>query len=135
MFRASSCPASGATTAAVAASGLPSELGDSTAVGRGRAGQLMQLKTHYSILYRIMVMKHFVIYFFLFFFTFVGRCIVIYLYSKTNQTHNISNSFYFGTTLYMFRTVFPSNIRSQTTYCIVPYRFCGCMHGKTVRNM
>ena len=36
MFRASSCPSSGATTA-VAASGLPSELGDSSAVGRGRA--------------------------------------------------------------------------------------------------
>jgi hypothetical protein len=39
MFRASSCPSSGATTTAVAASGLPSELGDSTAVGRGRAGR------------------------------------------------------------------------------------------------
>jgi len=38
MFRASSCPSSGATTTAVAASGLPSELGDSSAVGRGRAG-------------------------------------------------------------------------------------------------
>jgi len=37
MFRASSCPPSGATTTAVAASGLPSELGDSSAVGRGRA--------------------------------------------------------------------------------------------------
>jgi len=36
MFRASSCPSSGATTAE-AASGLPSELGDSSAVGRGRA--------------------------------------------------------------------------------------------------
>jgi len=36
MFRASSCPSSGATTAAVAVSGLPSELGDSRAVGRGR---------------------------------------------------------------------------------------------------
>jgi hypothetical protein len=36
MFRASACPSSGATTA-VAASGLPSELGDSSAVGRGRA--------------------------------------------------------------------------------------------------
>jgi hypothetical protein len=35
MFRASSCPSSKATTA-VAASGLPSELGDSSAVGRGR---------------------------------------------------------------------------------------------------
>ena len=36
MFRASSCPSSGATTTAVAASGLPSELGNSSAVGRGR---------------------------------------------------------------------------------------------------
>jgi hypothetical protein len=38
MFQASPCPSSGATTA-VAASGLPSELGDSSAVGRGRAGK------------------------------------------------------------------------------------------------
>jgi hypothetical protein len=38
MFQASSCPSSGATSA-VAASGLPSELGDSSAVGRGRADQ------------------------------------------------------------------------------------------------
>jgi len=37
MFWAYSCPSSGATTTAVAASGLPSELGDSSAVGRGRA--------------------------------------------------------------------------------------------------
>ena len=39
MFRASSCPSSGATTTALAVSGLPSELGDSSAVGRGRAGR------------------------------------------------------------------------------------------------
>jgi hypothetical protein len=32
MFRASSCPSSGATTNVIAASGLPSELGDSSAV-------------------------------------------------------------------------------------------------------
>ena len=38
MFRVSSCPSSGATTTAVAASGLPSGLSDSSAVGRGRAG-------------------------------------------------------------------------------------------------
>jgi hypothetical protein len=38
MFRASSRPSSEATTNAVTASGLPSELGDSSAVGRGRAG-------------------------------------------------------------------------------------------------
>jgi hypothetical protein len=39
MFRPSSFPSSGATTTAVAASGLPSELGDSSAVGRGWAGR------------------------------------------------------------------------------------------------
>jgi len=39
MFRASSCPSSGATTTAAAASGLPSELGDSSADGRGRTGR------------------------------------------------------------------------------------------------
>jgi len=38
MFWASSYPSSGATTA-VAAFGLPSELGDSSAGGRGRAGR------------------------------------------------------------------------------------------------
>jgi hypothetical protein len=38
VFRAFSCPSSGATTTAIAASGLPSERGGSTAVGRGRAG-------------------------------------------------------------------------------------------------
>ena len=39
MFRASSCLSSGATTTTVATSGLPSELGDNSAVCRGRAGQ------------------------------------------------------------------------------------------------
>jgi hypothetical protein len=39
MFRASSCPSSGATTTAVTASGLPLERGGSSAVGRGRAGR------------------------------------------------------------------------------------------------
>jgi len=39
MFWASSCPSSGATTTAVAASSLLSELGDSSAVGCGWAGQ------------------------------------------------------------------------------------------------
>jgi hypothetical protein len=37
MFQASSCPSSGATTTAVAASGLPLVRGDSSAVGCGRA--------------------------------------------------------------------------------------------------
>ena len=39
MFRASSCPSSGATTTTVAASGLPLERGGNSAVGRGRAGR------------------------------------------------------------------------------------------------
>jgi len=43
MFRASSCLSSGATTTAVAVSGLPSELGDSSAIGRGQAGRAMLL--------------------------------------------------------------------------------------------
>jgi len=38
------------------------------------------------------------------------------LYSKTNQMHNFSNLYYFGTTLYMFRMVSPSIIRSQRLY-------------------
>jgi hypothetical protein len=36
--------------------------------------------------------------------------------SKPNQMHHISNLFYFGTKLYMFRTVFPSIIRSLRLY-------------------
>jgi len=40
----------------------------------------------------------------------------MYFYSKTNLMHNISNLFYFGITLYMFRTVFPSIIRSLRLY-------------------
>jgi len=40
----------------------------------------------------------------------------IYFYSNTNQMHNISNLFYFGTTLYKFRTVFSSIIGSLRLY-------------------
>jgi hypothetical protein len=39
-----------------------------------------------------------------------------YSYSKTNQMHNISNLFYFGTTLYVFRMVFSPIIRSLRLY-------------------
>jgi hypothetical protein len=39
-----------------------------------------------------------------------------YFYSKTNQMHNISNLFYYGTILYMFRKVSPSIIRSLRLY-------------------
>jgi hypothetical protein len=41
MFRASSCPSSGATTTAVAAFGLPSELGDSSRPARPRSKTLL----------------------------------------------------------------------------------------------
>ena len=50
------------------------------------------------------------------FLTFVGPCIVIYFCSKTYQMHKISNLFYFGTTLYIFRTVSPSIIASLRLY-------------------
>ena len=46
MFRASLYPSSGATRTAEAASGLPSELGDSSAVGRGRAGRPDHYQQH-----------------------------------------------------------------------------------------
>jgi hypothetical protein len=48
--------------------------------------------------------------------TFVGPCNLIYLYSKTNQMHNTSSLFYFGTTLYMFRTVSRSIISNLRLY-------------------
>jgi len=32
---------------------------------------------------------------------FVGPCIIIYFNRKTNQMHNISNLFYFGTTVHV----------------------------------
>jgi len=35
-----------------------------------------------------------------------------FLYSKPTRCTSVSNLFYFGMTLYMFRTVFPSIIRS-----------------------
>jgi len=41
--------------------------------------------------------------------------------------HNISNLFYFGTTLYMFQTVFPSIIRSTYSIRYMSYRFCACL--------
>jgi hypothetical protein len=44
--------------------------------------------------------------------TFVGPCIIMYFYRKTNHMHNISNVFYFGRTLYMFGMVSMSIIRN-----------------------
>jgi hypothetical protein len=50
------------------------------------------------------------------FLMFIGPCIVIYFYSETNQMHQCIKLFYFGMTLYMFRSVFPSIIRSSRLY-------------------
>ena len=50
------------------------------------------------------------------FLTFIGPCIVIYFYSKTNQMHQCIKLFCFGMTPCMFRTVFPSIIRSSRLY-------------------
>jgi len=49
--------------------------------------------------------------------TFIGPCILIYFYSNSNKAHQYLNLFYFlKNTLYMFRTVFPSIIRSSRLY-------------------
>jgi len=44
---------------------------------------------------------------------FIGPCIVIYSYSTTNKMHPLSQIIYSCKTLYMFRKVFPSIIRSS----------------------
>jgi hypothetical protein len=49
-------------------------------------------------------------------FTFIVPYIVTYFYSKTNQMHQFLKFLYFCITLYMFRTVFPSIIRSSRLY-------------------
>jgi Ca2+/H+ antiporter len=45
--------------------------------------------------------------------TFTGPCMVIYSYSITDKMHLLSQIIYSCKTLYMFRAVFPSNIRSS----------------------
>jgi hypothetical protein len=50
--------------------------------------------------------------------------------------HNISNLFYFGTTLYMIRTVFPSIIRSLILYLQHhTIRFLGLLASKQLQNL
>jgi len=64
---------------------------------------------------------------------------------KPTRCTNVANLFHFGMTLYMFRTVFPSIIRSSrlhTATGICMTNACCCMYslellvmeGKTVRN-
>jgi hypothetical protein len=45
--------------------------------------------------------------------TFIIPCIVIYSYSTANNMHLLSQIIHSCKTLYMFRTVFPSIIRSS----------------------
>jgi len=50
------------------------------------------------------------------FLTFIGPCIVIYFYSKTNEMHQFHKFIYFEVALYMFRAVFPSIIKGLRLY-------------------
>jgi hypothetical protein len=50
--------------------------------------------------------------------TFVGPCIVVYFYSKVSKMHNISNLFYFGTTLDMFQAILLASKQPQNLYDI-----------------
>ena len=66
---------------------------------------------------------------------------------KPTRCANVSNLLYFGMTLYMFRTVFPSIIRRvprlyltatgvcQTDTAVCTFLELLMMEGKTVRNM
>jgi len=47
------------------------------------------------------------------FLIFMGPCIVMYSYTTTNKMHLLSQIIYSCKLLYMFRTVFPSIIRSS----------------------
>jgi len=66
---------------------------------------------------------------------------IISIVNPTRCT-NVLNLFYFGMTIYMFRTVFPSIINSSRLYIQLSNRYC-CMYslellmmdGKTFRNM
>ena len=46
-----------------------------------------------------------------------------------NRRTSVSNLFYFGITLHMFRTVFPSIIRSSSLYIQQPNRYCCLLAG------
>jgi len=58
---------------------------------------------------------------------YVYMCI-LYFYSKSNQMHNISNLFYFGTTLHVSDSLSIHHQESKTVHTSsgMSYRFCGC---------
>jgi len=49
---------------------------------------------------------------------------------KSTRCNNVSNLFYFGMTLYMFRTVFPSIISSSRLYIQLWNRYCCLLANK-----
>jgi hypothetical protein len=61
MFRASSCPSSVATTTAVAASGLPFEGGDSSAVDHIMSGY-DEVHSFHTVRSAVSVIRNFIIY-------------------------------------------------------------------------
>ena len=63
--------------------------------------------------------------------TFIGPCNVnIISIVKPTRCTNVSNLFYFGMTLYMFLTVFPSIIRSIRLYIELSNRYCCLLAGR-----
>jgi len=54
---------------------------------------------------------------------FIGPCIVTYSYSTTNKKQLLSQIIYSRKTLYIFRTVFPSIIRSSKLHIQQRYTF------------
>ena len=58
------------------------------------------------------------------------RVVVIHLYSKTNQMHKCFKFILFGVTPYMFRTVYPSIIRSSRLYIQQLNRYCYLLASK-----
>ena len=48
----------------------------------------------------------------------------IFLLKKNRHIHQCNKLFYFGMTLYMFRTIFPSIIRSSRLYIQLSNRYC-----------
>jgi len=66
----------------------------------------------------------------------ISECnITVDFYSKTNYMHQCLKSIDFGMTLYMFRTVFPSIIRSSRLYIQQPNRYCFLLVSKQTADL